>query len=99
MRYKYRPEEGLWSEEKGQEGPQWGSRLGRLRGSSLTTLADVHAKEGELGTLSTDAVEVLAVQLGRPLLLPQLHPANVAAAVEEVLLQPPVGKRTGEGTS
>lgn len=52
-----------------------------------------------MGAIGTDAGEMLAVELGLPLLLPQLHPADVAAAVEEVLLQPPVGKETGEGTS
>lgn len=67
-------------------------------GSSLTTLADVHAEEGELGALGADTVEVLAVQPGLPLLLPQLHPADVTAAVEEVLLQSPVGERRGKGT-
>lgn len=64
---------------------------------SLTTLTDVHAEEGELGAISTDAVKTLAVQPGLPLLLPQLHPADVTAAVEEVLLQSPVGKKRGEG--
>lgn len=68
-------------------------------GGSLTTLADVHAEEGQLGAVRVDAVEVLAAELGLPLLLPQLHPADVTAAVEEVLLQSPVGKTTGEGTS
>lgn len=50
-----------------------------------------------MGAVGTDAVEVLAVQLGLPLLLPQLHPADVTAAVEEVLLQPPVGEKRGKG--
>lgn len=67
-------------------------------GSSLTTLTDVHAEERELGAVGPDAVEVLAVQPGLALLLPQLHPADVTAAVEEVLLQPPVGKKRGKGT-
>lgn len=64
---------------------------------SLTALTDVHAEERELGAIGTDAVKTLAVQPGLPLLLPQLHPADVAAAVEEVLLQSPVGKKRGEG--
>lgn len=68
---------------------------GSGRGGSLTTLADVHAEEGELGALGADAVEVLAVQRGLALLPPQLHPADVTAAGEEVLLQPPVGKKMG----
>lgn len=66
------------------------------RGGALTTLADVHAEQGQLGALGADAVEVLAVELGLPLLLPQLHPADVTAAVEEVLLQPPVGEKREE---
>lgn len=79
----------------GSEGHSWQQGAG----GSLTTLADVHAEEGQLGALGADAVEVLAVQPGRPLLLPQLQPADVTAAVEEVLLQSPVGKTTGEGSS
>ena len=55
-------------------------------------------EEGKLGAIGTDAIEALAVQLGLPLLLPQLHPADVTAAVEEVLLQSPVGKKQGKGT-
>lgn len=66
-------------------------------GHSLTTLTDVHAEERKLGAISVDAVEVLVIELGLPLLLPQLHPADVTAAVEKVLLQPPVGKERGEG--
>ena len=68
-------------------------------GASLTALADVHAEEWQLGAVGADAVEVLTVELSLPLLLPQLHPADVTAAVEEVLLQPPVGEKRGKGTS
>ena len=67
-------------------------------GASLTALADVHAEEWQLGAVGADAVEVLTVELSLPLLLPQLHPADVTAAVEEVLLQPPVGEKRGKGT-
>lgn len=83
---------------KGAGRPLWSLRAASLPGAAggaLTTLADVHAEQGQLGALRADAVEVLAVQLGLPLLLPQLHPADVTAAVEEVLLQPPVGKERG----
>lgn len=80
----------------GSEGSPW-SLLGL--GGSLTTLADVHTEQRQLRAIGVDAVEVLVVQLGLSLLLPQLHPADVTAAVEEVLLQSPVGKKTGEGTS
>lgn len=78
----------------------WGVRnAGQMRKGcgSLTALTDVHAEERELGAIGTDAVKTLAVQPGLPLLLPQLHPADVAAAIEEVLLQSPVGKKRGEG--
>lgn len=67
-------------------------------GGSLTALADVHAEEWQLGAVGADAVEVLTVELSLPLFLPQLHPADVTAAVEEVLLQPPVGKMQVQGT-
>lgn len=83
---------GVPSLESAGRIPSWGS--GAV-GRALTTLTDVHAEEGQLGALGADAVEVLAVQLGLPLLLPQLHPADVTAAVEEILLQPPVGKKRG----
>ena len=76
-----------------------GGRRGASRaGGSLTALADVHAEERQLGAVGADAVEVLTVELSFPLLLPQLHPADVTAAVEEVLLQPPVGEKQVQGT-
>lgn len=75
----------------------WDAGHMRQYSCSLTTLTDVHAEERELGAIRTDAVKALTVQPGLPLLLPQLHPADVTAAVEEVLLQSPVGKKRWEG--
>jgi hypothetical protein len=63
----------------------------------LTTLTDVHTEEGQLRAIGADTVEALGIQPGLPLLLPQLHPADVTATVEEVLLQSPVGKKRREG--
>lgn len=52
----------------------------------LTTLGDVHVLQTDAGSIQVHAVEVLVLQVRLTLLLPELDPADVAAAVKEVPL-------------
>lgn len=52
----------------------------------LTTLGDVHVLQRDDGSIQVHAGEVLVLQVRLTLLLPELDPADVAAAVKEVPL-------------
>lgn len=52
----------------------------------LTTLGDVHLLQSDDGCIHGHAVEILVLQVCLALLLPELDPADVTAAVEKVPL-------------
>jgi len=59
---------------------------GALDGLHLTTLGDVHVPQKDDSRVQVHAVQLLGLQVGLALLLPELDPADVTAAVNRVPL-------------
>lgn len=50
----------------------------------LTTLGDIHLLQGNDGSIHGHAVQLLVLQVCLTLLLPELNPADITAAVKRV---------------
>lgn len=75
-----------WLYQREQDRHPTSTLPGALNGLHLTTLGDVHVLQKDDGRVQVHTAQFLGLQVGLALLLPELDPADVTAAVKRVPL-------------